>query len=232
MRVRRQQRVVYCAYNFITDKSYIGWCIDFKERKARHIRGTELGSKTRFHNALRKYGPSAFQWFILRDNLESQEECKRVEKIMICLFDTYYNGYNSTLGGDGGFTGYNSGQFKKGHTRNIGSKRSLETIDRLRRSHIGKIQPLEQIAKRVAKLKGRVRSLETRKKISKTLCKPVIQLTKNMQLIASFPSIKEAVKITGVNNIGATCNGRHRTAGGFVWKFKNEQKKCIVTTYG
>lgn len=131
--IRRQHKIVYCAFNIITRKSYIGWCTDLGERKARHIRDAELGCKTRFHNAIRKYGSDSFEWFILFENLKTYDECKRMEQRMIALFDTYNIGYNATTGGDGGFTGHNTGQFKKGSTPwNTGKRLSQVFIDKLK----------------------------------------------------------------------------------------------------
>lgn len=42
---RRNEKLVYKVTNTITGKSYIGWCTDFKERKARHIREAKKALK-------------------------------------------------------------------------------------------------------------------------------------------------------------------------------------------
>ena len=61
--------------------------------------------------------------------------------------------------------------------------------------------------------------------------KKIIQKTKDGTLINEFPSIKEAVRVTGIDraNISAAANGKMRsikgrkahvlTAGGYVWQF-------------
>ncbi len=54
--------------------------------------------------------------------------------------------------------------------------------------------------------------------------KPVNQYTKNMDFIASYHSISEADRQTGIDfrNISAVLNGKRKTTGGFIWRFKIE----------
>lgn len=53
-------------------------------------------------------------------------------------------------------------------------------------------------------------------------CKPVIQYDKNMNYICEFISIKDARRKTNIDNISYCCNGRYKSAGGYIWKFKNK----------
>lgn len=54
--------------------------------------------------------------------------------------------------------------------------------------------------------------------------KPVLQYTKDMQLVAEYPSIRDAAKATNLSfgNISNCCNqiGYYRTIGGYIWRFK------------
>ena len=52
--------------------------------------------------------------------------------------------------------------------------------------------------------------------------KPVIQFAKNNKFIKNYDSIKEATRVTGVNNISVACRGIQKTAGGFIWRFKKK----------
>lgn len=54
--------------------------------------------------------------------------------------------------------------------------------------------------------------------------KPVFQYTKSGKFIAEFESIMEASESTGINfkQISAVCIGFHKTASGFVWRFKGD----------
>ena len=59
-----------------------------------------------------------------------------------------------------------------------------------------------------------------RKTIIKT-SKPVAQMHINETIINAFPSIREAERFTGINNgnIISCCKGKHKTAGGYKWKY-------------
>ena len=49
--------------------------------------------------------------------------------------------------------------------------------------------------------------------------KPVIQYTIDGIRIASFESAAEAYRVTGICKISEVCNGKRKTAGGYIWKF-------------
>lgn len=69
---------------------------------------------------------------------------------------------------------------------------------------------------------GRSVSAKTRNQLqlSQPHRRSVKQLTLDGYLVKIFNSIKEAVQITGVKNIGLCCRGVRRTAGGFMWFFE------------
>ena len=54
------------------------------------------------------------------------------------------------------------------------------------------------------------------------LWKAVLQYDKKNNLIMEYKSITEAVNITGIKHLVKACNGKRKTAGGFIWKYKNE----------
>ena len=55
------------------------------------------------------------------------------------------------------------------------------------------------------------------------LSKPVAQMTKNGEVLATFPSANEAERQTGIcsTNINACClnKPRYKSAGGFIWRY-------------
>jgi hypothetical protein len=55
--------------------------------------------------------------------------------------------------------------------------------------------------------------------------KSIIQYSKNMDIVAEWNSLKEAGELTGIskNSISSCCNKKLKAAGGFIWKFKNNQ---------
>jgi hypothetical protein len=44
-----------------------------------------------------------------------------------------------------------------------------------------------------------------------------------MNLLYFYSSVIEAEKTTGINSISAVCRGERKTAGGFVWKYKEKE---------
>ena len=48
---------------------------------------------------------------------------------------------------------------------------------------------------------------------------PVKQFDQEGHLIAEFPSITTAAKLTGFWGIGKCCKGRRKSAGGYVWRY-------------
>lgn len=86
-----------------------------------------------------------------------------------------------------------------------GKKASLETRNKMRLSQLGE----------KSHLYGKVGALNKRSK-------PVIQLSKNNVFVAEYESINLAMKATGVasSHIGDCCNGKRKTAGGFIWRRK------------
>ena len=53
---------------------------------------------------------------------------------------------------------------------------------------------------------------------------PVIQYNKNGEYIAEYASAKEAQRETGIFStvIGKVCKGQGKTAGGYIWKYKEQ----------
>ena len=99
--------IIYRAHCLITNKDYIGLTtrtLD-KRRKEHLYSAFKKMEELHFSRALRKYGANAFEWSILttvsaRYKEDLVESLKALEKKYIKQFDSYHNGYNSTLGGD------------------------------------------------------------------------------------------------------------------------------------
>ena len=69
-------------------------------RFAQHKREAELGSECPIHRAIRKYGIENFTSEILEKNIPENLLDIR-EEYYIQKYDTFYQGYNATLGGQG-----------------------------------------------------------------------------------------------------------------------------------
>ena len=82
-------------------KSYIGMTkMGVTERLHKHYINACAGDKTHFYRAIRKYGLSNIKTVILGHTF-SEKEAREMECKFIAQFDTFKNGYNMTLGGDG-----------------------------------------------------------------------------------------------------------------------------------
>lgn len=89
--------IIYKITNKVNNKSYIG-----QTRQSIQFRWNQHTSKrdnTYFHNAIQKYGKDNFE-------IEILEECdvevlNEREIFYIAKYDTFKNGYNLTIGGDG-----------------------------------------------------------------------------------------------------------------------------------
>lgn len=66
---------------------------------------------------------------------------------------------------------------------------------------------------------GQPLEIKERKKLSSR--KKVQQFDKQNNLVQQFDSLTDAANITGINcaNIGQVCNGKRKTAGGYIWKY-------------
>lgn len=140
--------VIYCYHCISTGKKYIGQTINEKQRKRQHTNLCKKGIDNKFYRAVRKYGWNNFIYGIIdyyNGGILNEQEVYYIE-----TYDTYKNGYNSTLGGEGmrGFT----------HSEN--------TRKKLSKAHKGRVPTEEQRRKIGEASKGRIHSEETRKKIS------------------------------------------------------------------
>ena len=94
---------IYKITNKINGKCYIGKSVDIYQRWGRHKNGSRLieegGDFCTIHNAIRKYGIENFSFEII-ERLSPSRLNER-EKYWINFYDSYYNGYNDTFGGEG-----------------------------------------------------------------------------------------------------------------------------------
>jgi group I intron endonuclease len=91
---------IYKATNKFDGKCYIGFATNFKKRVTRH----KTDSKTKnnkFYYSIRKYGWDNFVWEVLYQSKDKIHTLKVMENFFIVQYDSYTNGYNETLGGEG-----------------------------------------------------------------------------------------------------------------------------------
>lgn len=94
---------IYCIENIINHKKYIGLSKNCYRRwydhKNKAFNSIEEDDKRKpIYLAIRKYGLENFTFSIIEEC--PQEKLKEREIYWISYYDSYYNGYNATLGGD------------------------------------------------------------------------------------------------------------------------------------
>lgn len=87
----------------------------------------------------------------------------------------------------------------------------------------------EEYKKRLSEiLKGNKRSLgvspsaETRKKLSRAVSKPVDQYELDGTFVKSYYGASEARRQTGITHIDDCAAGRRKTAGGYLWRYRED----------
>ena len=93
---------IYKSTCKITGKSYVGFDSNWPKRQKVH-KSASKKQDYKFYRAIRKYGWDNFEWSILYQSTDKQHTLNEMENHFICEYDSFTNGYNSTLGGDGCF---------------------------------------------------------------------------------------------------------------------------------
>ena len=209
---------IYLITNTITGHQYVGQTgLTIEKRWKRHcdcVRRNEHPDLP-LYKAIKKYG---IENFIVSQIEECDNSLLNEREIYwIKYYDTYYNGYNATIGGE--FVRKYDGQeivdlFLSGKSRKevaeiIGC--SIQAVSynlnaRLDKEYLLKRQ-YEQQAKTLSKTSPNKRA--------------IAQFDMNNQLIAIYESAKEAERQTGIDHsqIAAVCRGKRRHTHNYIWKY-------------
>ncbi len=91
---------IYKITNTENDKIYIGKTTkSIEERFTKHLYASQYYHKTKLYAAINKYGIDKFKIELLEEC--NDDELSHKEIFWISELDTFVNGYNMTLGGDG-----------------------------------------------------------------------------------------------------------------------------------
>lgn len=127
---------IYCIKNTINNKYYIGQAIKLQKRLKAHWNNWQRPECEHIvlYKAFKKYGIENFEVTILKtfhDSLgwRTKIQLDELEKRYIKEYDSYNNGYNSTLGGDGGVLGYKHTEETKQHLKEIRIKQELDKLE-------------------------------------------------------------------------------------------------------
>jgi len=102
-----------------------------------------------------------------------------------------------------------------------GVPKSEQTIAKLKKPKPPRSQQHIDNLKKAAKEKGFKGPIKD-KKWHKAVSKLILQYTRSGELVNEWESIQQASNELKINrsDIGSVCNGRYKSAGGFIWKFK------------
>lgn len=248
--------IIYCYFNPINKKRYIGQTVNEKRRrsafKTKKLYCTSLnsgGKLSKFDAARKKYGVDFFIYTILCKIEENNEtilhkRLDELEKYYIKKYDSFNNGYNSTEGGSNGKLS-NETKFKiseslkgrsmstftyinfclTGHPLTIEAKKKISDSAKERYKNpkmhpmYGKHHTEESKRKNSESRKGKCTGVQNGKS------KPLQCFTKTGKLIKEFACQSDACEWLGKNRkcnsqISRCCNGKIKTAYGYIWKFK------------
>ena len=155
--MEEKKRCIYLHRNKINGKSYVGQTVhqDNLEKRT-YTDGSgykgknKNGNDSKFWRAIQKYGWDNFEHIILEKDIPTLKLANEKEQYWINYYDSYNNGYNSTLGGDGA----------KGRTFSDEEKKYRSEL------YSGSGNPMYGMRGELAPSYGRKLSDEAKKKIS------------------------------------------------------------------
>lgn len=206
---------IYKITNQINNKSYIGKTyLTVEQRWKSHIRESRKNNRNHrpLYKAINKYGIQNFLVETLGEYEEGILEQKESEYIEI--FNTYNNGYNATLGGDG--SRYLTFTDEEVIEKYQYSRSAVKVAKELNCSSDTVLAILKNY---------NIEVLTNREKGIIFCSKQVSQYTKDMEWIADYDTIIDAsIQCFGTKdhapNIGRCCKGQRKTCKGFIWRYK------------
>ena len=214
--------LIYKATSATTGKVYIGQTTQTLQERINQHNSHAYGHQYNyhFHNAIRKYGAEDFNYEIIEDNITSSDILNEREKYWIAYYDSYYNGYNSTMGGDGSVRRDDeliAKLFRDGHT--------TQEICKITGHHRGTIYKSYR-AMALTEENNRRKAEKTRQRCSRA----VEQYTIDGELIRVWPSATECGKILGNQSlISAICRQEENmlSAYGYLFKYADDPRDIL-----
>lgn len=208
---------IYKISNTFDNNVYIGQThMSIEARWKQHKVNAEKNIKNyHLYNAMRVHGIENFK-------IEQIDECAEKdlderEIYWIQYYDSYNNGYNNNIGGDG-LHKYNATEIYDLWDNGLTFKEIKDKIGiskyQLRKILQGYKPFLEQREERYMLSRSKIKSPS----------REVEQYTLDEKYIQTFPSIAEASRVTGAHKMAIVhcCQGTAHTANGYKWKYKNK----------
>lgn len=201
---------IYKITNLVNNKCYIGQSINIFNRWKEHQRIAKLQDDSRYNYpiylAMRKYGLENFDFEIIEEC--SEEELNERESYWIKFYNSFEDGYNVTLGGDG--------------TR----KYDVDAIVNSYKTTGSIVETAKIFSCHPMTVRNIVHSFGLYGE--EPAPKEIEQIDpKDLSVVASFKSIRYAAEKTGLSDaaIIKTLKGESTNAGGYYWRIKGENKE-------
>jgi len=212
---------IYKITNSLNNKCYIGQTkrnplLRWYEHK--FYADKKVKYKSALYNAIQKYGINCFSFEILEET--ENEILDEKEIYYINIFDSFHNGYNNTVGGNG-----NKGYKRKRKHEDIipNLYKELKSTEKVAK-HLGisRITVRNVLKEKNLFIKYKRSSLDYKKL-------EVVQLSLDSNILNIFSSLTEACESIGLNNknvgeLSKCCKGKRKTAYGFIWKYRHDME--------
>lgn len=200
---------IYQIINKINGKSYIGKTeYSVEHRWKEHLKACrqEKNQSRALYRAMNKYGIENFECIQLKETNTPNED----EMIYIQDYNTYHNGYNETLGGDGAaYLELPENEICKFYLENRCLAHTAQ--------HFGH----DKMTIKKVLYKNNIPLFDLSTVMTKLTSQAVAQIDPQTdEILNIFPSIAEAERATGNSkHISSVCKGKRKTAKGFKWKY-------------
>lgn len=227
---------IYKIENKINNKKYIGQSVNIEKRWREH-RNDAFNSNCKDYNmtiykAFRKYGLNNFSFNIIEECESNELNDKEV--YWVDYFNSYYEGYNETIGGNESHIHLGrpvelydmEGKYVKEYPNVTEAAKDLN----ISRNTIYQIlYKKRKSAKNYQyKYKDDTTTIITKYNNKQGGKKEVAQCNKDGEIIQIFESIANAAKTLKIDSstISKCCKGKLKTCGGFYWKYIEEEGSC------
>jgi group I intron endonuclease len=203
---------IYKITNKLNNKSYIGKTeYTIEHRWKEHIRASRYkrNQSRALYRAMNKYGVENFECVLIKETSTPNED----ESFFIQKYDTYHNGYNETLGGDGAsYLNLPEEEICKFYLEN-------QCL-----THTAQYFGYDKMTIKKVLYKNKIPLFDLSSIMIKMNSQAVAQINPQTdEIIKIFSSIAEAEKATGNSkHISSVCRGKRKTAKGYKWKYVSD----------
>lgn len=202
---------IYCIENTITSKKYIGQAINIRKRWQDHKSELRNDKHPNIHlqRAWNLYGEESFNFSVIDICEDSELNAKEI--YWINYYDTYKNGYNRTLGGEG-TRGFKLSEERRAQiSKDLTGRPVKEQTRKLMSEHM-KYQYNDPVF-----LEAFYEVIEAQKE--------AIKCYNENGFIMFFESIHDAARYLDLEatNICKVLKGKYKTSGGYTFCYEDEE---------